>query len=315
VIAIIGILIALLLPAVQAAREAARRTQCSNNVKQVLLAVHNHHDANQALPWGCRNFWGGTWAAKILPYIEQTAAAEQYTWEGNNRVDTVANLALTRSVAIASFRCPSDNGSTKIRTDTRFIGITTHNYVACMGREYVYRVDRSSKINAICSSSEAVSRYCAFFSGSASGPINSSNAVPTNWPYPLKQTFSNIKDGTSNTVAFSETIRGEPVDGITTVGDGRGCIWWGGVCFFNTSVPPNTTIADRSHWSSTKLAQRHPLAGCDGNKMRYAARSWHVNGVNAGLGDGAVRLVTNAIDTAIWAAVGGSDDREARSLP
>jgi prepilin-type processing-associated H-X9-DG protein len=113
-------------------------------------------------------------------------------------------------------------------------------------------------------------------------------------------------------VAFSETIRGEQTG--TSLGDVRGCIWWGSTCFFNTSVPPNTTIADRSHWASTKYTQ-HPLAGLDGNKLRYAARSWHTAGVNVGMGDGSVRFTSNTIDTAVWAAVGGSDDGESLNLP
>src|SRR6056297_3242731 len=73
VIAIIGVLVGLLLPAVQSAREAARRMQCSNNLKQMGLALHNHHDAHEAFPMGVtpwhRN--GYNWKFKILPYLEQ----------------------------------------------------------------------------------------------------------------------------------------------------------------------------------------------------------------------------------------------------
>jgi prepilin-type N-terminal cleavage/methylation domain-containing protein len=71
VIAIIGILIALLLPAVQKIREAAARIQCANNLKQIGLAMHNYHDANNALPPDRIAFNWPTWAVLILPYIEQ----------------------------------------------------------------------------------------------------------------------------------------------------------------------------------------------------------------------------------------------------
>src|SRR5437588_7969628 len=89
VIAIIGVLVALLLPAVQAAREAARRMQCSNHMKQLGLALQNYHDVFQSLPYGARarfvnissttpkgvngatQNWGPSWYVSILPFCEQ----------------------------------------------------------------------------------------------------------------------------------------------------------------------------------------------------------------------------------------------------
>lgn len=114
VVAIIGVLVALLLPAVQAARESARRTQCNNNLRQVGLAFQNHHDTLQILPDGGENWdpvawprvlvngapatapkqnWG--WGYQILPYIEQSAV-----WSAAKDADV-------RGATIKSYFCPS----------------------------------------------------------------------------------------------------------------------------------------------------------------------------------------------------------------
>src|SRR5260370_39512856 len=109
VIAIVGVLIALLVPAVQKVREAAARIQCTNNLKQIGLALHGYHDSNKALPPGylataaypgTAPGWG--WAAFILPYIEQPAVFRQLNFaqliQGQAAVQTVIPLYL----------CPSD---------------------------------------------------------------------------------------------------------------------------------------------------------------------------------------------------------------
>src|SRR5690242_14731329 len=95
VIAIIGILVGLLLPAVQAAREAARRMQCSNNLKQLGLALHNYESTHRKLPAGCghssfprggagTHSFGPSFIGMILPFLEQSAAYNNMTWNGKS---------------------------------------------------------------------------------------------------------------------------------------------------------------------------------------------------------------------------------------
>ncbi len=126
VIAIIGTLVGLLLPAVQSAREAARRTQCTNNLKQVGLALHNYHDANKKLPegWLCEpaptghadegNGWG--WASRILPFMEEEALFRQHI-QPILRSGSIATLVGTTPSAVQTvipgFLCPSDEAAGK----------------------------------------------------------------------------------------------------------------------------------------------------------------------------------------------------------
>src|SRR5262245_20125897 len=77
VIAILGVLISLLLPAVQKVREAANRAKCQNNLKQIGLAMHNYHTAAGQFPPGNQIFWGAGWATFLLPYLEQDAMHRQ----------------------------------------------------------------------------------------------------------------------------------------------------------------------------------------------------------------------------------------------
>ena len=122
VIAIIAILISLLLPAVQQAREAARRTQCKNNLKQIALALHNYESSHRTFPParfsnpaavkpGASVVSASTWQQKfncwtvmVLPYMEQQNLYNQYNW--NSRWSTPSNAAVTGTV-LSAYLCPS----------------------------------------------------------------------------------------------------------------------------------------------------------------------------------------------------------------
>ena len=106
VIAIIAILIALLVPAVQKVREAAARTQCTNHLKQIGLAVHNYHDVNRGLPPDrIANDWP-TWAVLILPYIDQTPAFQK--WDVTRRyAEQIGGTNDPRPFNVPTYFCPS----------------------------------------------------------------------------------------------------------------------------------------------------------------------------------------------------------------
>ena len=118
VITIIGILIALLLPAVQAAREAARRMQCGNNFKQVGLALHNYHAAKACFPPGMFDptskpnvpvYW--SWSTYILPYIEQQALYDQFDFTNGNHFFSTAANQLANATILSAYVCASDPAS------------------------------------------------------------------------------------------------------------------------------------------------------------------------------------------------------------
>lgn len=106
VIAIIGILVSLLLPAVQAAREAARRTQCINHLKQIGLAANLYHDARQQYPQGrdARDQMSVSWAQRLLPHVEEQAVHDAH--DENFRVDAPENAIAMRTPIVGYF-CPS----------------------------------------------------------------------------------------------------------------------------------------------------------------------------------------------------------------
>jgi len=118
VIAIIGVLVALLLPAVQAAREAARRIQCLSNMKQIGLALQNHHSAKNEFPAGVQfdvptqahqsRRFRPNWLVEILPYMEQQTLHNAFDFD---ELLSHANNIEARAASIPSLLCPSDSGS------------------------------------------------------------------------------------------------------------------------------------------------------------------------------------------------------------
>jgi prepilin-type N-terminal cleavage/methylation domain-containing protein len=129
VIAIIATLIGLLLPAVQSARESARRMACSNNVKQMCLAFQVHHDAKRRLPYArsSNNLRAHSWVVRMLPFIEQAQAYQQFTtalpganlhWGGvHDLSNTTFQATGALKTQIAAMRCPTSPRTTQFTTE------------------------------------------------------------------------------------------------------------------------------------------------------------------------------------------------------
>ena len=220
VITIIGILIALLLPAVQAAREAARRAQCTSNLKQIGLALHNYHAANNCLPGGS-NFtnytagWG-TWCLAILPQLEQQPLYDRFDFEGLDhdrqpglRADGCAGVPLPHGPA----ECETDSGRSLSRVQPRSEPPGAGSVVCGIDGADRRRV-RPRRPLQLC---QLHRRQCAVvdepllsggefrhrrrlgrgFQGQFAGMFG-------RWPRGI--TFADVKDGLSNTIMCGETL-------------------------------------------------------------------------------------------------------------
>ena len=293
VIAIIAVLISLLLPAVQSAREAARRIQCTNNLKQISLSLHTYENANALLPPG-RTSYPHLWSslAQLLPYMEQNAMYNSinfifppFTTAGVSGDSNITGVSAQPS----SFLCPSDPKSDRIVPQygsTNFVG------------------------NAGTGS----------FNG-GSFKIDAGPRLPDGIFYDrVSIRFNEISDGLSNTVAMSETLKGNGQDltGIplskinvrthiasigtsatdTTeancnastswVGD-RGREWFRGsfvLATYNHYYTPNSKSPDCTNPGRAKAIT--------------AARSAHPGGINIALCDGSVRFIKDSIAIATW---------------
>jgi hypothetical protein len=307
VIAIIGLLIALLLPAVQAAREAARRSQCTNNMRQVALGLLNHVDVHKAFPHGtypvidcltCNvptigpNNDRRSWMQDMLPYIEEENLYEQfviYMNAGGSALNFPQNVTI-----VTPMMCPSDPLGPKLVTYNGGGGVGngvtnsqgfSGNMVVCVGNSYE----------------------------NPGSDANSTNPTLVNGIMFSRSTtrMKEIQDGTSHTALVSEIILTPDV----IDNDIRGRYYnpsHGGV-LFSTLYPPNTSVPDQVDWCSAApvpLAPCIPSQGADLGNLYMSARSYHTGGVNLALADASVRFIGDDVSPVVYQAIGSRNGAE-----
>ena len=314
VIAIIAILIALLVPAVQKVREAAARTQCSNNLKQIALGMHAHNDVRKALPGGVGKFgccWG-TWLVPVLPYIEQEAMANLYrNWGGNDatgiRYGQSPNNTNVTTKRLSIYTCPSDTPSSPSGN------IQNHNYVVNYGNTTFFQSD--VVVAGVTIRFGGAPFNCYPGSTSDDGPPTAAAAATWTREYGRPVPLVHITDGTSNTLMLSEVKQGKGLDA-------RGFAWWGGGSGFVTLFGPNSrTDPDvmGGAWCNTADPRNAPCTTAISAPpspfgRRQGARSLHTGGVNAAMSDGSVQFISDSISIPVWQALGTSQGKEAVSL-
>jgi prepilin-type N-terminal cleavage/methylation domain-containing protein/prepilin-type processing-associated H-X9-DG protein len=295
VIAIIAILIGLLLPAVQKVRSAAARLVCSNNLHQIGLALHNYHSAYGYLP-PSHDANGFSTHAYLLPYMEQDNVYKliDFSVSYSKPVNAAAMAA-----RVPSFLCPADP-VTQVPA-----GWAGTNYRANQGVNITWAHDPSDPAYTI---------------------------LPPNGPFYLSSAvrFTDIGDGTSNTVAFSEHRLGDfsnavATEATDTFNPGTAAetldqavsfcqvFDWTNLAFqgaSNGGVPwirghHSTTIYNQVGPPGTRSCM-YPAAGT----FYVNPNSGHTNGVNTLLCDGSVRFVNYAINLATWRALGTTNGGE-----
>jgi prepilin-type N-terminal cleavage/methylation domain-containing protein/prepilin-type processing-associated H-X9-DG protein len=297
VIAIIAVLIALLLPAVQAAREAARRSQCVNNLKQIGIALHNYENVNGEIPPTAFN--AGSFAnvndfsmkTRLLPYLEQ-----QTLFSALNMSFTGLNAVnqTVYSTKVATFLCPSDSN-----VPSTISGGT--NYPNNLG----------------------VMRINATVLDGPADKMNQSSDGPD-------ITFATVTDGLSNTVIFSEWIKGKNLGNVSvglwtvhnmSTGEPTG---YGPAQFASTASAcqaTNSPVDDQkgaawidhlvgrgggySHIQTPNLKSCYYNGGLNSNTDHgvIGASSNHPGGVNVLFLDGSVKFLKNTVNPNTWWAI------------
>lgn len=335
VIAIIGMLVGLLLPAVQQAREAARRMQCNNNLKQIGLACMNHESGNQIFPSGGWNqsYVGdpnkgfgkgqpGSWIYSLLPFMEQNAIYQLGSTTTNSNTLQKLDTDDCLSTPLKAFICPSR------RT------------------EKVYPLSTTSYSNSNFSASEgAKSDYAACYGsthfevnnngayGKKAKDIKNSGTLPTGIIFDCSATkMGELRDGTSNTyLAGEKFVYADKYE--DTYSERSGCdgnVMYSGPRSDTGGTNGNSNFRSAGHYTSfsqnsgtvdangTAYQPMQDRASTMAGNSTYAPSAFgasHAGGFGMCMADGSVHSISYSIDGAIHACLANRKDSMPAQIP
>jgi len=289
VIAIIAILIGLLLPAVQKVREAAARATCTNNLKQIGIALHAFHGNFEKFPKGCsrsdtdNSDWGSSWKVYILPYIEQDAIFSNWQHTASSGYTNANNMNLVNRKMIKSYRCPSSP------LPDFYPGSSWNGGAVLMFTTYT---------------GMAGSPLTPIGTNTSNGQISGGGILFPNSAI----TLSSISDGTSNTIMVAEqsdhvrTAAGVAIPGSFGAITSQGPHGWTMGCGSSNSVPPAFN-GDRgfncstTRWSINQRGLGDTAASGTNNNTgnNIPISSAHTGGANVAMADGAVKFINETI--------------------
>lgn len=334
VIAIIGILIAMLLPAIQAAREAARRSSCANNLKQVVLAVHNYHDAQKSIPPTTIQSHTGSanWLVMLFPYLEQQNIHKNLSaGVPNDSNGTLSgwiisggtfntNVSVVTNFQSSGLVCPTRRGPML----TTWSGLTATPIDYCA-------VNSSNA----CWAGSANNAAAGTLRSSANGCIVEAASYPqwyNNRAVPVKSrtNFGSITDGLSYTAMFGEknfyrrwkfgnTGIGTAAGNTTDSADGPGLTGSSTYAVYHSRILGGQALST----TCTSSSSVYPLISIDGNNGTYsgdtteerrAFGSWHPGITQFAMADGSVQIVKNFNSVTVLSALGGRNEGQPYSL-
>jgi prepilin-type N-terminal cleavage/methylation domain-containing protein/prepilin-type processing-associated H-X9-DG protein len=338
VIAIIGVLISLLLPAVQSAREAARRAQCTNNMKQLGIALHMYHDQMGSFPpggmtapgWGWANN-GFSWRAMILPNMEGNPvynALNLNLYADGGGGNTLPAFATAWYSTFSTFLCPSDGdndngfrasetlegqwpaGGVPDRVGGGSRAVPVSNYAGSFGDNYCIGGLTApggpweTPINTTLAPGAIRIGHAGFWGTTFNEDLSQSTGGRLRgiFDYRTLQVarLSDVRDGTSNTILVGEVLPVQTADSN---------FWYFNGATVGTTVPIN--------WNTEKtrcgISFGSPDWECRFSYASKGIKSRHPGGANVLFGDGTVRFLKNSIAMPVYCAIGSRAGNEAVS--